>query len=90
LVHLAKPEDEPECCLKLDYQVDSIKNMFNEYQFSNGRPITRSMLIWWMFRCNKEQQIFPLNTTLEVEHIFARKRQEIENSLMDQNNIESL
>ena len=89
LVHLAKPEEEPESCLKLDYPIDNIKNIFNEYQFSNWRPITRSILIRWMFT-NKEQTLFSLDTTLEVEHIFARKRQEIEKSLMNSDNIESL
>ncbi len=89
LVHLAKPEEEHESCLKLDYSIDNIKNIFNEYQFSNWKPITKSILIWWMFT-KEEQDLFDLDTKLDIEHIFAKKRQENDKSLENPDNIESL
>ena len=63
--------------------------MFNNYVFSNNRTITKSMLTWWAFS-NEQQPLMPLETTLEIEHIFAKKRQEVENSLVDKKNLEVL
>lgn len=59
------------------------------YIFTNGRPITKSMLAWWMFQ-DPSQQLIKLDTKLEIEHIYPKKRQENEKSLSDKNNIEKL
>lgn len=47
------------------------------------------MLTWWAFE-NEAQSLISLESTIEVEHIFARNRQEIERSLNNPKNIESL
>lgn len=57
--------------------------------FTNGRPVTKSMLAWWMFQ-DSEQELMRFDTKLEIEHIYPKKRQENENSLSDKNNIEKL
>ncbi len=46
-------------------------------KFSRSRPITRSMIAWFTFRDNA-QELPPLGTILEVEHIYARKRNDFE------------
>jgi len=40
--------------------------------FSNSKRITRAMLAWWLFQ-NANQELPPLDTKLEIEHIYAKK-----------------
>lgn len=61
----------------------------NNFEFKNGRPITRSMLTWWAF-INDDQIIPTLTTNFDLEHIFARKRQENDKLLSDTKNLEAL
>lgn len=42
-------------------------------KFSPTRPITRSILAWWTFHFDA-QELPPLDTRLEVEHIYAKNR----------------
>ena len=67
----------------------TVKSMFNNYYFSNARPITKSMLTWWAFH-DDNQPLLSLESVYEIEHIFARKRQENESSLSNSNKLESL
>lgn len=73
-----------------DHRFDStaIRSRFLSYAFTNQRPITRSMLVWWAFR-DSEQEIFDSDTVLEVEHIYARKRNDFE-PLRNRANLEAL
>lgn len=71
------------------FDVDAVRNVIENYIFTNGRPITKSMLAWWAYN-DEKQQLIPLDMTLEIEHIFSRKRQENEKSLVDKNSLESL
>lgn len=73
-----------------EYRFDSadIRSRFSSYAFTNQRPITRSMLVWWAFR-NPEQGLLDPDTVLEVEHIYARKRNEFE-PLKNRANLEAL
>lgn len=61
---------------------------YDNYIFSNGRPLTKSMLTWWAFQ-NPNQKILDTEL-LEIEHIFARNRQENEKSLLNKSSLESL
>lgn len=74
-----------------DFKFDerTLKTAINNFEFKNGRPITKSMLTWWAFT-NDEQVLPALNTVFEVEHIFAKKRQENDKSLTNTKNLESL
>lgn len=65
--------------------ITAVKN----FEFKNGRPITRSMLTWWAFH-NINQTIPTLNTNFDIEHIFARKRQENDKTLSNVKNLEAL
>lgn len=71
------------------FEADTVRNIVENYVFTNGRPITKSMLAWWAYN-DEEQQLIPMDVTLEVEHIFSKKRQENERSLTDKNSLESL
>lgn len=66
-----------------------VKAGIKNYIFTNGRPVTKSMLAWWMFQ-DSEQELMRFDTKLEIEHIYPKKRQKNENSLSDKNNIEKL
>lgn len=71
------------------FEAATVKSMFNNYYFSNARPITKSMLTWWAFNY-KNQPLLSLESVFEIEHIFARKRQENEHSLSNTKLLESL
>lgn len=74
-----------------DFKFDeqSIRNLFSMYNFSNGRPITKAMLVWWAYE-NNNQQLLELSELFEIEHIYARNRQDKEPKLINKENIESL
>ena len=57
-----------------------LMTQYDTYDFSNRRPLTKSMLTWWAFK-NTDQDLLTLDLSLEIEHIFARNRQEIEKTL---------
>lgn len=58
------------------------------YQFTNQHRFTRSMLVWWVFT-DYEQPLLDLDTTLEIEHIYAKKRNET-SPLSNRANLEAL
>lgn len=65
-----------------------IANRFHAFTFTNVRPITKSMLTWWAYN-DPEQQLISPDTKLEIEHIYARKRNEID-PLVKRSNLEAL
>ena len=71
------------------FEKSKVENFFSNYSFSNSRAITKSMITWWAFQ-NENQELLPLETVLEIEHIFAKNRQEKEGSLTNVKNLESL
>lgn len=71
------------------FETEVVRNAFNNYVFSNNRAITKSMITWWAFQ-NENQELIPLDTILEIEHIFAKNRQDKELSLNEPRNIELL
>ncbi len=65
-----------------------IAQMFADYNtFTNNRPITKSMLAWWAFY-QKEQKIFDSDKSFHIEHIYAKKRYDIDGDLQNKKNIE--
>lgn len=68
---------------------DNVKNIMSSYVFTNGRPITKSILAWWAYT-DQNQELMSLDTNLEIEHIYSKKRQENENSLKEKSSLESL
>lgn len=74
-----------------DFKFDRqhVINIWNNYNFSNVRAITKSVLAWWAIR-DEEQKRPSLERKFEIEHIFARNRQQNEQSLQDVKNLEAL
>jgi hypothetical protein len=56
---------------------ENFKIKFATTKFSNTKAITRAILAWWLFQ-NEKQELPPIGTKLEIEHIYARKRNEME------------
>lgn len=75
----------------LDRKFDLIqlKSMFENYEFNNNRPITKSMLAWWAYQ-DIEQPLLSIETSYDIEHIYAKNRNEKERSLSNVKNIEKL
>ena len=71
------------------FDVQAVTNMFNNYVFSNNRAITRAMLTWWAYQ-DDAQALLPLESRLDIEHIFPRNRQDKEHSLSNGRNLEAL
>ncbi len=74
-----------------DFKFDEVKlkTAIENFEFKNGRPITKSMLAWWAF--TNKSQVLPSNkTTFQIEHIFAKKRQENDKILENIKNLESI
>ena len=71
------------------FDVQAVTNMFNNYVFSNNRAITRSMLTWWAYQ-DDGQVLLPLESRLDIEHIYPKNRQEKEHTLSNKRNIEAL
>lgn len=81
--------DKPIEFSEFKFNEDTVRSFINNYSFTNGRPITKSMLTWWAFTFSN-QSLLSLESVFEIEHIFARKRQEMDKSLKDINNLECL
>lgn len=71
------------------FEAGLVERMFSNFTFTNNRPITRSMLTWWAFQ-DDEQEVPLLKMSFDIEHIFARNRQEKEGSLSDPRSVELL
>ncbi|MCI5776911.1 MAG: DUF262 domain-containing HNH endonuclease family protein [Bacteroidales bacterium] len=71
------------------FNEDRFRTIFSTYGFSNNRAITKSIITWWAFSF-KEQQLLPLETSFDIEHIYPKGRQQKENGLKDPNSIELL
>lgn len=74
-----------------DYRFDlvNVKNVMNNFGYYNARPITKAMLTWWAYTM-QDQPLYSLETILEIEHIYAKNRNEKENTLSDSRNVELL
>lgn len=71
------------------FELSAIKNSIENYRYLNQRPVTKSMLTWWAFKSDS-QDLLELSNAFEIEHIFAKNRQENEKSLINIENLESL
>lgn len=71
------------------FELSQLRSMFNNYEFNNNRPITKSMLAWWAFE-DSSQDLIELDKIFEIEHIYAKNRYEKERSLRDLKNVERL
>ncbi|MBR7024707.1 MAG: DUF262 domain-containing protein [Selenomonadaceae bacterium] len=79
--------------LEFDTQFKPQEKIFcrrlTDMRFSNNKKVTRMMLTWWLFR-DGAQELPPLGMDLHIEHIFAKKRQELHNELRNPDALEFL
>ena len=80
---------QPVTFVDFKFEADKVQSMFANFTFNNSRPITKSMLAWWAFQ-DDDQELFPLETVLEIEHIYARNRYDKDKSLTHVKNLEAL
>lgn len=71
------------------FNAEQLERKFNSYDFTNNRPVTKSMLVWWAFR-NPKQEILDVSTRLQSEHIYSVKRAQVENTLATPRSLELL
>lgn len=74
---------------KFKFDKTSLSTSFGNYEFRNTRPVTKSMLTWWAIKY-ANQELPSLETTFDIEHIYARNRNEKEQSLSNPIKVESL
>lgn len=71
------------------FDENTVRNFMNNFDFTNQRPITRSMLAWWAFQ-QPDQTVLSIQGKYDIEHIFPRNRQEIEGTLRSPTSLEKL
>ncbi len=71
--------------IKKELVINSIEN----FQFSNNKPITKSMLAWWAYE-NEGQVLIKLSDDFQIEHIFARKRRDLNMDAISEDELELL
>jgi hypothetical protein len=69
------------------FRESSLRTLFQNFDFKNARPLTRSVLTWWAFQ-SENQRIPELNEKFDIEHIFPKKRQENDKSLSESKMLE--
>ena len=74
---------------KYKFNEHQARSFFDNYRFTNQRGITRSMITWYAYTY-PEQQLLDVNDSFHIEHIYSKKRQELEKDLKSEKNIESL
>ena len=75
--------------LKYKFNETQSRAQFENYTFTNKRSITRSMITWYAHSF-PEQKLLDLKQGFDIEHIYSRKRQDIEGGLKNESNLESL
>lgn len=71
------------------FDKDHTRRRLDNFSFYNGRPVTRAMLMWYAMN-DDDQEMLSLETTYEIEHIYARNRNDKENTLKDKESVELL
>ncbi len=81
--------NQPVTFAEYRFDEDKVRSMFNNFSFHNARPITKAMLTWWAFSDDR-QGLLSLENAYEIEHIYARNRQDKEKSLSNPGNLNAL
>ncbi len=74
---------------KYKFNGTQARSFFENYAFTNQRNITRSMITWYAYTF-PGQQLLDINEMYHLEHIYPRKRQEMESGLRDEGSLDSL
>ena len=74
---------------KYKFNITQARTSFENYVFTNQRSATRSIITWYAYTF-PNQQILGLNEVFHLEHIYSKKRQEMESGLQCDSNLDSL
>lgn len=74
---------------KYKFNKAQARTSFENYVFTNQRGATRSMITWYAFTF-PNQNLLGSNEIFHLEHIYSKKRQEMEGGLKTESNIDSL
>jgi hypothetical protein len=74
---------------KYKFNETQARSFVENYVFTNQRGVTRSMITWYAYTF-PEQQLLDVKGTYDLEHIYPKKRQEMERGLKSEDNIDSL
>ena len=74
---------------KYKFNSTQARSFVENYAFTNQRGVTRSMITWYAYSF-PEQQLLDVNEIYHLEHIYPKKRQEMESGLKSEDNIDSL
>lgn len=74
---------------KYKFNSTQARSFFENYAFTNQRNITRSMITWYAYTF-PGQQLLDINEMYHLEHIYPRKRQEMECGLKGEGSLDSL
>lgn len=74
---------------KYKFNEEQARALFDNYIFTNKRAITRSIITWYAYTFH-EQQVLDTKEYFDIEHIYAKKRQDMEGSLQNDSSIEAL
>lgn len=75
--------------LKYKFNATQTRTAFENYVFTNQRSVTRSIITWYAYTF-PGQQLLQLNEIFHLEHIYPKKRQEMEKGLKLESNLDSL
>jgi hypothetical protein len=74
---------------KYRFNKTQTRSIFENYVFTNQRSVTRSMITWYAYTF-PQQQLLDLKEIYHLEHIYPKKRQEMERGLKFEGNLDSL
>ncbi|MDM8561449.1 DUF262 domain-containing protein [Candidatus Parabeggiatoa sp. HSG14] len=74
---------------KYKFNKTQAQSSFNNYTFTNHRNATRSMITWYAYTFSG-QKLLDVNEIFHLEHIYSKKRQEMEGGLKTESNLDLL
>jgi hypothetical protein len=74
---------------KFKFNKNQARASFENYLFTNQRNTTRSMITWYAFKFDN-QKLLDIKETFHLEHIYSKKRQEVEGGLRTESNLDSI
>lgn len=74
---------------KYKFSEQQARSFFENFRFTNQRGITRSLITWFAYTF-KEQELLDVTEVFHIEHIYSKKRQQMEGDLKSGSSIESL
>lgn len=74
---------------KYKFNSTQTRTAFENYIFTNQRSVTRSIITWYAYTFSN-QRLLQFNEIFHLEHIYPRKRQEMEKGLKSESSLDSL